>query len=151
MISREDWKKLCLHKIETVKRLIAQEEWSVAGEYIGYALECALKAATCKTLNNDYYPPVKTSLVDGTQGGVGMKLSHEFDVLLVYSGLSDLLTGDNFVWQQLSSYYTGAWNERRYSIDIDTIYDEASVKEAAQLLYEREDSIIELLERNNRW
>jgi hypothetical protein len=151
MITREDWKQLSLDKVVIVKRLLEYEEWVVAGEYMGYALECALKAATCKTLNNACYPPIKTSLVDGTKSGVGMKPAHEFDVLLVYSGLSDIFNDSNFTWQQLSSYYAGAWNERRYDKNVATVYDEASVKEIAKLLYDTEDSIIQMLQRNDRW
>jgi len=150
MITREDWKQLCLDKIKIVKRLLEHEEWTVAGEYMGYALECALKAATCKTLNNACYPPIKTSPIDGSQSGVGMKPAHEFDVLFVYSGLSDIFN-DSFAWQQLSSYYAGAWNERRYDKNVATVYDESSVKEIAKLLYDTQDSVIQTLQRNNRW
>ncbi len=149
--TREEWQALCLKKIETAKRLIDVREWIVAGDTMGYALECALKAATCKTLKNKHYPPVKVNLQDGSESGVGMKPTHEFDTLIVFSGLSDLFNARNFAWSQLNSYYTGAWNERRYELELDSVYNQETVTEIADLLYDSEESIIQTLQRSDRW
>jgi hypothetical protein len=149
--TREEWQRLCLQKIETAKRLIGIKEWAVAGDIMGYALECALKAATCKTLNNRTYPPVKINPKDGSESSVGIKTSHELDTLLVFSGLSNVFNSENFTWGQINSYYPGAWNERRYEIDLSSVYNEDTVNEIAKLLYDGKESIIQTLQRGDRW
>ena len=66
MIIGADLRKLTYKKIETVKRLIADGEWEAAAYLMGYILECALKAASCKSLRLSSYPPYRK------KGGVGV-------------------------------------------------------------------------------
>ncbi|HSX17094.1 MAG TPA: hypothetical protein VLH86_03275 [Patescibacteria group bacterium] len=149
--TREEWQQLCRHKIDLVKRLIAQKEWEVAGEYMGYALECALKAAACKTLDIDSYPPIKIWRDAARQPNEisGFK-THEFDALIVLGGLSKRFSAD-FELNQFTSSYTGDWENRRYEGDLSTVYDEKTVIELSKLLYDSDESIINKFDKEGLW
>lgn len=149
--TRNEWQQLCLHKIEIAKRLIAQKEWEVAGEYMGYALECALKAVACKTLDVDSYPPIKISRDTTKQANeiIGFK-THEFDTLIVLGGLSKRLSKD-FELNQFTSSYAGNWENRRYEEDLSTVYDEKTVIELSKLLYDSDESIINKFNKEGLW
>lgn len=149
--TREEWKALCWKKVKTAERLVSQKEWEVAGECMGYALECALKAVTCKTLGIEAYPPLKMSR-DETKSGAeiqGFK-THEFDSLIVLSGLSGRLTTD-FELNQFTAQYAGSWENRRYDMDLSTVYDEKAVIELSQLLYDTSEGILNKFEKEELW
>lgn len=148
MVTHEDWKKLTELKIKTARRLISAEEWVIAAEYMGYSLECALKATCCKTLSIPSYPPIKPN----SNSEMGFFKTHEFDSLLIFSGLSDVLGSNSMAWGIFSSYYSGDWSQAmRYDPDIDQKFTEVVVKQLYDVLYEREDSILKTIFNNQRW
>lgn len=151
IITREAWHDLCLRKIKITQRLIDQGEWALAAEIMGYALECALKAAACRTLNTSSYPPIRTN-----EHGPGQELRsfrvHEFDLLLIYSGLSDIFGSlRSQEWSDFTYQYTGNWPEMRYDRSADEKFDEATVKHLYEVLYDSERSIIKQIEEGERW
>lgn len=149
MTSGADFRQLTYKKIRTVKRLIKDKEWEAAAYLMGYVLECALKAASCKSLHLTGYPPVRTR----DRIGDGFK-THEFEQLLIISGLSDLfgsLSTDQVYdnWSYFIIMYPGNWTEMRY--EIRSKFDETTTKELAKKLYDGTDSIIGTIKRKKRW
>lgn len=148
MATHQQWKDLTQNKIETVRRLIDTGEWVLAAEYMGYTLECALKATCCKTLNIPNYPPIKPS----NNAEMGFFKTHEFDSLLIFSGLSDVLGPVSMTWGIFTSNYSGDWPQIiRYDSDSDKKYTEPIVKQLYDVLYERDDSILKTIFRNSGW
>jgi len=150
MFTGKEWRKLTYKKIKTIKRLIKDEEWEVAAYLMGYVLECALKAASCKALNLPGYPPVKFR-----GGGASGFKTHEFEQLLVVSGLTDIfgtLSASPAYgnWSGFTINYSGVWTEMRYD-DVSKKFDEATVKELAKYLYDSNESIIETIKKKRRW
>src|SRR5882672_8625035 len=151
MVTRKEWRDLTHKKIRTIQRLIKDEEWEVTAYLMGYVLECALKAASCKALRLDGYPPVKSR---SGKEGTGFK-THEFEQLLIVSGLSDIFgslaaTPAYSNWSDFTINYAGIWTTMRYE-DVSAKFDEATVKELARNLYDDKDSIVETIKRNKRW
>ncbi len=149
MTSGIDLRQLTYKKIKTVKRLIKDKEWELAAYLMGYILEYALKAASCKALKLSGYPPVrnKGGKVDGFK-------THEFEQLLIVSGLNDLWgkvstdpSYDN--WSTFTAMYPGNWTEMRY--EIISKFDEITTKDLAKKLYDNTDSIIETIKKKKRW
>jgi len=148
-ISGPEFRQLTYKKIRTVKHLIKIKEWSLAAYIMGYVLECALKAASCKALHLKEYPPIKSK---GDEGW-GFK-THEFEQLLIVSGLIDLfgslgISAPYSNWSAFTSSFPGNWTSMRYS-ETDK-FDENSVKKLSQNLYDDPNSIIETIKRNRRW
>ena len=123
MLTLVQWKKLAHDKVATARRLIDAGEYAVAAEQMGYALECALKAVACKTMRLEGYPPVK-----GKQEIAYFK-SHEFDALVLFSGMSDLFTNQPGAWSQFTFAYSGQWTEMRYEPDVQEKFHEQFVKD----------------------
>lgn len=151
MVTRKELRELTYKKIKTIRRLLKDGEWEVAAYLMGYVLECALKAASCKALHLQGYPPVKFR---SGNAGTGFK-THEFEQLLIVSGLSDLFgnltaTPAYSNWSDFTINYSGIWTQMRYE-DVSTKFDEATVKELARNLYDDSESIIETIKKNRRW
>jgi hypothetical protein len=146
MSARKNFRELAKRKVLTVRRLIAEGEWEVAAYIMGYVLECALKAATCKVLNLSAYPPIK--LKDGNQA-MGFK-THDFDQLLVISGLSDVFDFSNYNWSTFTAMYQSDWTQMRY-VDMSDKMSETTVKLLASCLYDSKDSIISVIKRKRKW
>lgn len=128
--------------------MMVSEEWVLAAEYMGYSLECALKSTCCKTLKIPSYPPIKPS----NEREMGFFRTHEFDSLLIFSGLNDILGPSSLSWSNFTSHYIGDWPQlMRYSITIDKKFTEELVKELYDLLYDKDDSILKTIFRNERW
>ncbi len=149
MHTQEQLRELTYKKIKTIQRLIKEEEWEVAAYLMGYALECALKAASCKALRLSSYPPIKSR-----GEATGFK-THEFEQLLAVSGLSDLFGSVSSTpaynnWSSFTINYPGIWTSMRYE-DMSAKFDESTVKELAKNLYDDNESIIGTIKRNRRW
>ena len=120
---------------------------------LGFVLECILKAASCKTLNLAAYPEdhkvVKNPKI------TDYFRTHNFDMLLVISGASDLFSpkGVGFnSWSGFTQEYTGkikVWTDIRY--DTKDQYDEKRVKDIYDYLTKPNDGIIALIEAKERW
>jgi hypothetical protein len=145
MISGKDWKSLSQSKKATAERLMRSKEWVLAAEQLGYSLECALKAACCKSLRLNGYPPVKANKE------MTLFRTHEFDSLLIFSGLNDILGANSLAWGNFVTYYPGVWPEMRYDLAIETKFTESKVKELYALLYDGENSIIGKITRKRKW
>jgi hypothetical protein len=127
---------------------MANGEWVLAAEYMGYALECALKATCCKTLRIPEYPPIKPN----STSEMGSFRKHDFDSLLIFSGMSDLLGSNSMAWGIFTPSYLEDWPQTiRYDVDADKKFTEAKVKELYDVLYDRNDSILKTIFGNNRW
>lgn len=152
IVTYDDWRTLFDQKIKTVQELIKAKQWVPAGEYMGYALECALKAVTCKTLGKDTYPPLRLNAETNEKKNKITRpfMVHEFDYLLIFSGLTPLFK-EHFAWNEFSKRYSGAWSERRYDIDIENYYTENVVLELYNFLYDDKDSIIKTIDRAKKW
>lgn len=151
MHTGKEFRLLTYGKIKTVKRLIRDGEYAIAAYLMGYILECALKAASCKALRLSDYPPLKSRK---GRMGEGFR-THEFEQLLIVSGLSDLF-GDLSMsqayenWSAFTASYPGNWTEMRYDDDTGK-FAAATVKELARNLYDDNDSIIETIKKKQRW
>lgn len=149
MTSHANWKKLTENKIDVVRKMIKANENVIAAEYMGYTLECALKAACCKTLHISCYPPTKPT----NNSELGHFRTHEFDSLLIFSGLSDILGSKSMSWSTFTSYYTGDWPQIiRYNTEsAEKTFTSETVGQLYDLLYDREDSILKIIFGNKRW
>lgn len=151
-ITQDAWKDLCYRKIDTVQRLLDQKEWLLAAEVMGYALECALKAASCKALSVSAYPPRKFNITGDSAEIRGFR-THEFNLLLVFSGLSDIFNSlKSREWNNFTYYYAGAWAEEvRYDRGASEKFDEETVKYLYKILYDSSTSILKQIEEGGRW
>ena len=149
--TREDFKTLAQKRLETVKVLIANQEWGIAAYLMGFVLECVLKAAACKALNLTSYPEVgilkNKKIIDYFR-------THSFDMLLIVSGTNDIfdLSGEGAnSWSGFTQEYTkiGEWVNIRYNVINQ--FDETLVKNLYNLLTGSPNGIIPLIEAKQRW
>lgn len=143
MPKKSDFKKNTLVRLKTVKILIKGEDWDAAAYMMGYTLECALKAATCKTLNLEKYPD-KT----GADKVDNFFKTHNFDRLLVVSGLTDLFSFNQAAfndWSNFTKDFPGEWTEMRYNAPGK--WDQVKVLS----VYNSLESIIRIIKKGRRW
>lgn len=60
MSSRADLIDITKARLRTVGVLCGSQDWDAAAYMMGYALETALKAVTCRALRVNQYPDVKS-------------------------------------------------------------------------------------------
>ena len=124
-------------------------EWGMAAYILGFVLECVLKATACKALNLTAYPELgKTK----NRRVTDYFLTHNFDMLLVISGTSDLfgLTGEgSSSWSGFTQEYTGEWTDIRYQILNQ--FDENKVRQLYKYLTENSLGVIPLIDNKERW
>jgi hypothetical protein len=150
MATSSDFKTLAEKRLKTVGILIENDEWVVAAYIMGFVLECILKSAACKVLNLPAYP----------EPGAGIRhevstyfLTHNFDQLLVVSGMTDLFKfsgNGSSAWSGFTQEYTGAWTDIRYK-DATNQFDEQKVTALYAFLTGSEGGIITLVENEKRW
>lgn len=150
MASRKDLAQLTKARLKTVSILMINDDWDMAAYMMGYSLETALKAATCKTLRVDQYPDIK-SYKNEKIGNYFM--THNFDMLLLVSGLSDIFSvdGDPSAFQNWSDFtqeFSGEWTNMRY---LSGKFDSAKTNTLYKALYEDHDSIIKTITRRRKW
>jgi len=142
------------HKLRTVERLLVAGEWELAAYLMGYALECALKAAACKRLNLVTYPPIKDLYTNKMADGFK---THDFKQLLIVSGLNDIFRvgSANYAasqcWSDFTFEYADNWTTMRYTDGTVKKFTEQKVKQLYQYLYDDSDSIIKTISRKRRW
>lgn len=135
-------------RLKSASILITAEDYDGGAYMLGYALECALKAAVCKSLRISSYPSDTKKH--------GHFLTHNFDQLLVFSGLSDVfsLSGDiqGFQnWSDFTGMYPGEWPSMRYNKDNLDRFDEKKVKDLYENLTEKPSGVITLISKKRRW
>jgi len=118
---------------------------------MGHVLETSLKAAACKTLHLIDYP----EMTDNKKVNA-MFMTHNFDQLLVISGLSDLFTVSGPLaisknWSHFVQEYPGEWIRMRYDPTIFVRFDKIKVEGLYHSLYGSPDSIIKTLGKRKRW
>ena len=114
MTKYEDLKTISEARLKTAKTLIDAGDWIVSAYIMGCVLECALKAMVCKTLCLPSYPP--TSKSENKKIETFFR-THEFDSLLIVSGLLDVFGfGKQFYnnWSAFTQEYLGQWTDMRY-------------------------------------
>jgi len=127
------------------------DDWDGAAYIMGYALETALKAASCIALKLDTYPErTSNKSIDNCF------MSHKFDQLLVISGLTDLFSITSSAeafknWSEFVQEYQGDWVNMRYNPQILVNFDKIKVERLYQNLQDDKDSIIKTIESNKRW
>ncbi len=145
MATLEDFNNLAEKRLKTVGILISNQEWGMAVYMMGFVLECILKASICKTLNLATYPEIK---VTKNQKITSYFLTHDFDMLLVVSGASNIfqLSGQGASsWSGFTQEYTkiGKWTDIRYNVLEQ--FDEKSVKNLYGFLTTEPNGIIPLI------
>jgi len=106
MITRTELRKLAKARIKESKTLFDTRQYDTATYLCGYAVELALKARICRTLKWSEFPP------NGKEfRGFHAFKTHDLDVLLILSGISEKITNHYFTeWAIVSR-----WNpENRY-------------------------------------
>lgn len=151
MATRKDFKNIAMRRLKTVKILISHQEWGMAAYMLGFVLECVLKSSACKTLNLATYPEIEKTKNPQI---VNYFRTHNFDMLLVVSGNSDIfdLSGAGASsWSGFTQEYTkiGKWTDIRY--DILNQFNKDLVKRLYKFLTEKPEGIIPLIEKKNRW
>lgn len=148
-MTREELKKLVNQKIKAAERLMAAEEWAFAAYVMGYALECALKAVSCKTLKLNVYPPVKKN----SREAEGFR-SHDFEQLLFISGMNGVFQLEDKAYDNWSAFtltLNGDWTNMRYDRGAEKRFDEPTVRDLYKNLYDDEDSIIQTIKGKRKW
>lgn len=151
MANQSDLRQLSRARVKTANTLIKASDWDAAAYMMGYVLELALKAASCKALKLKNYP-VNTRL----QKIDDCFQSHRFDQLIVVSGLSDLFSLDGPAesfgnWSLFVQEYPGNWPEIRYDPNIIIRFNESKVHSLFQYLYDDDNSIIKTIAGKRRW
>ena len=150
MATGEDFRSIAEKRLKTVYVLMSNQEWGVAVYLMGFVLECMLKASACKILNLKVYP--EENKITKNQQITGYFSTHDFDMLLVVSGMSDIFelsgTGASS-WSGFTQEYTkfGKWTDLRYNIL--TEYDESTVRLLYDFLTKEPDGIIPLIKARN--
>ena len=153
MTSRETLKKVAISRIDGARLLLNGGDWEGASHMMALALECALKAAICKTLRVENYPekyPSDKKVPD-------FFMTHSFDRLLLLSGLLDIFSasGNDQEWNNWSSFtiqFPGEWTAMRYDpAAAPNIFGEILTRQLMNSLYDDEKSVIKAISTRERW
>ncbi|OGK12872.1 hypothetical protein A3A93_06620 [Candidatus Roizmanbacteria bacterium RIFCSPLOWO2_01_FULL_38_12] len=149
MANGSDLRDISKARLKSVKILMDSKDWHGAAYMLAYALECALKAVTCKTLDLLAYPVnTKYKNIDS------YFMTHRFEQLLIVSGLESTFSsrGPSQAWKNWSDFtieYPGDWPSMRY--DAKTIWDATKVKRLYNNLTEPQYGIITIIKRRRKW
>ena len=127
---------------------MAGGDWEGAAYMLGYVLECALKAVVCKTLNLSDYPSDRKK--------DSHFMTHNFDQLLVLSGMSAVFSGSGLLvevqsWSEFTKEFLGDWPAMRYSLDHMQKFDEAKVRALHEHLSRAPNGILNAIARRRKW
>lgn len=143
MAALDDFKTLAEDRLKLANLLISKEEWWLAAYMLGFVLECVLKAGACKSLNLEVYPGSKTTKKEKI---TSYFLTHDFDMLLVISGASDIfgIYGKGAeAWSGFTQEFQGQYTNIRY--EVKSSYNEEKVKRMHDCLTREPDGIIPLM------
>jgi hypothetical protein len=123
-------------------------DWEGAAYMLGYVLECALKAAVCKTLCLNGYPSDRKKDIHF--------MTHNFDQLLVLSGMSSVFSGNGVLeeiqsWSEFTKEFLGDWPAMRYSLDHMQKFDEVKVRALHAHLTKKPNGILDVMTRRRKW
>ena len=147
----KELKKKSLARLKTVEILMKAEDWEMAAYILGYVVEYALKAATCKTLKLEHYPELAIIKKD-----IDIKYfqTHNFEELLLVSGLDPILgvRGESESWRNWSNFtliYKGNWTSMRY--DTASTWDKTSVEKVYTNITTPSNGILSEIKRRKKW
>ena len=112
MDSRTDIQKIALQKLKDAELLYDNGSYDNAFYLAGYCVELALKARICKNISIDY-------LFAPNSKHLRLFKTHDFDVLIVFSGLSEKLEEEkalNSAFYKNWEYICGWKEDCRYGI-----------------------------------
>jgi hypothetical protein len=122
----------------------------MAAYLMGLVLECVLKAASCKSLKLSIYPEPGTAYKHET--AVHFR-THNFEQLLVVSGLSDIfgiLGVGSSSWSEFIQEYQGKnYTDIRY--DAVPTFNKNKVMRMRKYLTDKPHGIITLVKSKKRW
>lgn len=151
MASGEQLWKLSQSRLRTVKILLEAADLDAAAYMMGYALETALKAATCRTLHLSEYPESVGNKTTKTYF-----MTHKFDQLLTVSGFTDVFEASgppetSSKWSEFLQFYPGDWITMRYDPNTIIKFNSITVSKLYEILYAGEGSIIKTVEETQQW
>ena len=153
MATAQELKSLANKRRLTVISLMNAQEWDVAAYMMAHTLEYALKAAICKTLKLNSYPPL-------TQSGAEVRefKIHDFERLLILSGLRDVFSISGKFglrpyqnWSDFTLEFPSEWVILRYDDASHRKYNESKVKSLYNSLYSDPESILKTIAGKRRW
>jgi len=142
-------RRIAKARLKSAETLAKANDWHGAAYLLGYVLECALKAVTCKTLHLITYP--ENTKYDKINSYF---MTHRFEQLLVVSGLEDIFSsrGPQQAWQNWSDFtleYQNDWPSMRY--DLKTVWNEVKVVKLYNNLTEPGDGILTIIKKRKKW
>lgn len=149
MVDNLRLKRIIRQRLRTVQILIQADDWDVAAYMMGLVLECALKAAVCKTLKLIKYPEyTKNKKIDD------YFMTHKFDQLLIVSGLSDVFSDRGNIdayrnWSEFTSEFLGDWPTMRY--DPERNWNALKVKNLYTNLTDPKHGILTEIKKRKKW
>ncbi|HUT96449.1 MAG TPA: hypothetical protein VMW82_02700 [Candidatus Paceibacterota bacterium] len=118
-MTSQDLRNITDARLTTINTLISAKDWGMAAYMMGYALECALKAVICKTLHLSDYPDCPQKNFSSEKIPTFFR-AHEFETLLILSGMVDVLGYDGELYEDWSGFtqeFHGNWPTLRYTLD----------------------------------
>ncbi|MBI4087098.1 HEPN domain-containing protein [Candidatus Kaiserbacteria bacterium] len=148
MATCKDLKTIAKARLRSAVILIDAGDWDGAAYMMGYVLECALKAAVCKSLRLTDYPQNRKTDTHF--------LTHNFDQLVVLSGVSDLFDSNASSsvfqnWSDFTKEFLGDWPAMRYNIQHQQTFTEIKVRDLYTNLTDKPDGILAVITRKKRW
>ncbi len=146
MDDNKKFKEIAQSRLRAGKLLIDSGDYTLAIDIMGFGLECALKSCICKLLILKKYPDLSKD-----RKVQGVFKTHNFDLLLILSGLSSeiKISGDEDL------YYN--WSETTKIWSPDTRYepinngDEGKAKKMYNSLNTGDKAIFNWLAKEGKW
>lgn len=148
MATREQLKKITEARIQSFTGLMQAEDWFWGSYTMAMALECALKAMTCKTLDIDAYPEYPEHPEDFQKSKiVNFFCTHEFEQLLIISGLTKTLKSTEISeiyqsWSDFTKEFTGNWSKLKYDFERQQQFDRIKVERLYKTLMDSSHGLI---------
>jgi len=139
----EELKTITEARLNSASLLIEKKDWFFAAYTMAMALECALKAAICKTLNLNSYPEnIKNQKI------VNFFWTHEFEQLRILAGLNATFSPNTGItevvqnWGNFTIEFAGDWSKIRYDYERQRQFDRTKVERLYNMLNHTENGII---------
>jgi hypothetical protein len=147
----KELKDKALARLKTVDILMQAEDWEMAAYILGYVVEYALKAVTCKTLQLEHYPELAVLQKDID---IHYFQTHNFEELLLISGLDPILgpRGESESWRNWGDFtlvYKGNWTKMRY--DTGSNWDKISIEKLYTNVTAPVNGILSEIKRRRKW
>ena len=147
-MTAEQLKTITDGRLKSAIILMDAEDWFFAGYAMAMALECALKAVICKTLNISTYPEDPRQ----NQRIVSFFRTHEFEQLRVLAGMEATFSPIGLLeavqnWSDFTKEFTGNWVEVRYDHERQQQFNRAKVERLFTNLTHDSYGIITIIKR----